>query len=177
MAILDNIDLDFQVINTGDPKVLVVSDTSVWGAIEDKPSIIEIIIPGSVKVRTYNFIKGKSNVFNSSNLLITDVGVNSDLNDGIYSITIKGSPDTNCEHRYFLKADKFQLALDKLYMSLGVYNNDKEVTKQRNEILNIDSLRKTAEAFVRDGKPNEGLSFFKKAYIKLNDLNDCNTCS
>jgi hypothetical protein len=176
MAILDNIHLDFQVINTGDPKVLVISDTSVWGAIEDKPSIVEIIIPGSSKVRTYNFVKGKSNVFNSSNLLITSVGTISDLSDGVYDITVKGSPDINCKQRYFLKADKFQLALDKLYMSLGVYNKNAEVTKQRNDLLNIDSLLKTAEAFVRDGKPSEGLSFFKKAYTKLNDLNDCNNC-
>ncbi len=177
MAILDNINLDFQVISANNPKVLIVMDTSVWGAIEDKPAIIEIIVPGSNKVRTYNFVKGKSNVFNSSNLLITSTEIQSDLNDGIYSITVKGSPDTlYCTQRYFLKTDKFQLALDKLYMSLGIYNKDAEVTKQRSEILKIDSLVKTAESFTRDGNPNEGLSYFKRAYTKLLDINSCNTC-
>lgn len=176
MAILDSINLDFQVVSAWDPKVLIVMDTSVWGYIEDKPAIIEIIVPGSSKVKTFDFEKGKCNIFNSSNLLLSSPDVKNDLNDGIYSITIKGSPDDYCKSRYFLKADKFQLALDKLYMSLGIFNKDAVVSKQRDEILKIDSLAKTADAFVRDGKPNEGLDYFKRAYKRLNDLNDCANC-
>ena len=44
MALLDTINLDFQVLSTGDPKILAIVDTSVWGFIEDKPAIIEIIL-------------------------------------------------------------------------------------------------------------------------------------
>lgn len=177
MAILDKINLDFQVINTSNPKILVVSDTSVWGAIEDKPAIIEIVVPGSSKIKTYNFVKGKSNVFNSSNLLLSNVGDMNDLNDGVYSITVKGSPSTTfCVQKYYLKTDKLQLALDKLYMSLGVYNKDSETTKKRLEILKIDSLIKTAESFTRDGKPNEALNHFKRAYLKLKEINSCDNC-
>lgn len=177
MAILDTINLDFQVINTYNPKVLVISDTSVWGAIEDKPAVIEIIVPGSSKVKKFNYVKGKANVFNSSNLLLSDVGVQNDLSDGIYTITVKGSPSTlHCKQKYYLKTDKFQLALDKLYMSLGIYNKDSETTKQRSEILKIESLVKTAESFTRDGKPNEALKYFTRAYTKLIDLNNCNNC-
>ena len=58
MRILDKINLDFQVLSAGDPKILVVMDTSVWGFIEDKPAVIDILLPGSTKIRTFNFIKG-----------------------------------------------------------------------------------------------------------------------
>ncbi len=176
MAILDHINIDFQLYSAGDPKILVIMDTSVWGAIENKPAIIEIVVPGSSKTKTYNFVKGKANVFNSSNLLLTSVESQGDLNDGIYSITVKGSPDSYCKTRHVLKTDKFELALDKMYISLGIYNKDKEANDKRNELLKIESLLRTSKAFIRDSKLSEGLDFFKKAYIKLNKFNDCNNC-
>lgn len=177
MATLDRIHLDFQIIPTGDPKTLVVMDVSTWGVIEDKPAIIEIIPPGSSKKKVYNFVKGKSNVFNSSNLLMSSVGTHADLNDGIYSITVTGSPDTYCKQRYYLKTDKFQLELDKLYMSLGIYSNgDKEVDSKRAALLNIDSLIKTADSFVRAGRVVEGIQYFKRAYKKLKSINNCKDC-
>lgn len=175
MALLDNINLDFHILSTGDPKILVVLDTSVWGFIEDKPAIIEIMTPGSTKVRTYNFVKGKSNVFNSSNLLISPVGQYNDLVDGIYRISVKGSPDTNCKHRDFLKTDKARLSLAKIYISLGFEDDDKTKEKKQT-IQDIDLLIRAAEASVSRGKLKKGMTYFKKAIQYLNDYNDCETC-
>lgn len=176
MALLDKINLDFHVISTGDPKILVVLDTSVWGAIESKPSIIEITVPGSEEVRIYNYVKNKSNVFNSSNLLISPVGQYNDLDDGIYRITVKGSPDTNCKHRDFLKTDKARLELANIYIALG-FDNTKEVTEEKKTLQDIDLLIRASEALVTKGKLKRGLSLYKMAVQKINDYNRCENCN
>jgi len=176
MAILDKINLDFQIIPTWDPKALIVMDISVWGFIENKPAIIEILTPGSTTEKVFNFVKGKSNVFNSSNLLLSRIGDRNDLSDGVYTISVKGSPDSYCKKRYYLKTDKIQFELDKLYMSLGIHNKDKETAEKRSTILKIESLIKTAEAFVRDGKISEGMKFFKAAYTRLKSISNCKDC-
>lgn len=176
MGILDNIRLDFQVLSTGVPKILVILDTSVWGFIEDKPSIIEITPPGTEKTRTYNFVKGKSNVFNSSNLFTSPVGEYRDLEDGIYRITVKGSPDSNCLHRDFLKTDKARLELNKIYIDLG-FDNDKEDQDRKQTIQNINMLIRAAEASVSRGKLKKGMSYFRTAVQDLNNYNECETCN
>jgi hypothetical protein len=175
MALLDHINLDFQVLSTGDPKILVVIDTSVWGAIEDKPAIIEITPPGTTKVRIYNFVKGKSNVFNSSNLLISPIGEYKYLVDGIYRVSVKGSPDTHCKHRDFLKTDKARLELAKIYVSLGFEDDDK-TKKKKQTIQDIDLLIRAAEASVSIGKLKKGIAYFKRVVQYLKEYNDCETC-
>lgn len=175
MALLDNIKLDFHVLSTGDPKIFVIMDTSVWGFIEDKPSIVEIVIPGSTEVRTYNFVKGKNNVFNSSNLLISPVGEYQDLSDGVYRISVKGSPDTNCVHRDFLKTDKVRKELAEIYVSLGVDNN-KETIEKKKIIQSYDLLIRAAEYAVLIGQLKRGMTYFKKAVKDIKDYNECETC-
>jgi len=175
MAALTNINIDFQVFGTNDPKLLIVVDTSTWGIIQDKPSIIEIIPPNSTKMITHTFEKGKTNIFNSSNLYLSPVGVFNELSDGIYQIAVKGSPDSNCKHRDYLKIDQTQAELDKLYISFGFTENEKTKEKRR-EILEIESLIKTAEAYLRRGKSHEANNFFKRAIKYLENYNNCNTC-
>ena len=175
MAALENISLDFQVFGTNDPKLLVVVDTSIWGIIEDKPSIIEITPPNTTKMVTYTFEKGKTNIFNSSNLLLSPVGVYNELSDGIYQITIKGSPDSNCKSRDYLKTDQIQAELDNLYISFGFTENEKTKEKRRQN-LEIESLIKTAEAYLRRGKTYDATVFFKRAIKYLDNYNNCKTC-
>lgn len=176
MAITDKIRLDFQVFSEGNPEILAVMDTSIWGAIVDKPSIVEITTPGSSKTRTYNFVKGKSNVFNSSNLLISPVGEYQDLVDGIYRISVKGSPDSNCVHRDYLKTDKAKLELYKIYASLGLGNSDEVTRNNKKVIQDIDLLIRASEALVSRGELKKGYSFFKKAIKDINKYNECQNC-
>jgi len=162
MGLLDKIQIDFQLLDTRDPKTLVVMDSSVWGFIEDKPAIIEITLPGSQNKRTYNFVKSKNNVFNSSNLLISKVGEYKDLADGVYKITVKGSPDTNCKHRDFLKTDKVRLLIGELY--LEDFYSCKNVKDDKLRILRKIHLDlNTAEILTTKGD-------IKKASLILSDV-------
>jgi hypothetical protein len=172
MAILDKINLDFQALSAGDPKVLVIMDTSVWGAIEDKPSIIEITVPGSTKVRTYNFIKGKSNVFNSSNLLISPVGEYKELADGLYKIKLKGSPDSYCKERGFLKTDKIRLLIGDLYLEdyfACEDIKDNKIKVLRDIKLDLDA----AEIQAAKGNIKEASKGLASVYSRVRDYIKC----
>jgi len=172
MAILDKINLDFQALSAGDPKILVIMDTSVWGAIEEKSAIIEILVPGSEKLRTYNFVKGKSNVFNSSNLLITPIGEYKDLSDGIYKITVKGSPDTYCKERNFLKTDNVRLLVGDLYLEDYFACQDIKDNKMkvlRNIKLDLDA----AEIHAAKGNIGEASKGLASVYTRVREYIKC----
>ena len=174
MAILDKINLDFQLYSKLDPKVLIIMDTSVWGAIEDKTAAIEIMTPGSTKVRRFNYVKNKTNVFNSSNLFLSHIGEYKDLADGIYRVDIFGAHG-HCKHRDILKTDKAKLELYKMYASLG-RNNDEETKRKKSILQDINTLIKSAEILVSGGNLSEAMYQFKQAVKDIKNYNECETC-
>lgn len=175
MPTTEKIHIDFQLFSTGDPKLLVIVDTSIWSFIEDKPSIIEIQVPGKEETLTYSFLKGKNNVFNTSSLYLSPIGVFNDLPDGLYKISIKGSPDSFCKHRDVLKTDKVRLELYKIYADLGldINNLDEAVYKK---IREIKLLIEGAEALVSIGKTYRGVKLLRTAMKKVEDYNNCKDC-
>jgi len=179
MSILGKINIDFFVFTLYDPKLLVIADNSNWLHIVDKPSVIEILVPGSTTPRLFNFLKNGSNSFNSHNLCLSCLTADCteeeyvNLPDGVYTITLKGSPSTYTETKYFLKTDSMQQRLDKLLIDSGfsLVSGDK---KLRDRILDINILRQTSEAYVRRGEINEARKFFKITLDELTKLENCN---
>ena len=103
---MKNIHVDFQIYDSNDPKQIIVLDTSIWSQIENKQSIIEIITPGSTDVITLPYFKNSVNILNSNTLQLNcfECGDNFiDLPDGVYEITVKGSPDKFNKKRFYLK--------------------------------------------------------------------------
>lgn len=116
--------IDFEVIESYDPRVIRILDSSIWQHIENKPSAIDITIPGSkIPVKHY-FTKNQFNTFNSINLNIdcttSDCGCEgteySFLPDGVYIITVKGSPSKFFKTKSYLKTSSTRLEIDKLYL-------------------------------------------------------------
>ena len=108
------IDIDFSIHSS--PFYLKVVDLSVWGLIESKTAIVEIVLPGYEGPEVKFFDKHKLNVFNS-NLLGTSCDGCKELTtlpDGIYKITVKGSPSKYSKSLYFLKTDLFDMEVDKI---------------------------------------------------------------
>lgn len=175
MPVTDKINIDFQFFSTGDPKLLVIVDTSIWSYIEEKPAIIEIIPPGTKQEIVYSFLKGRTNIFNTSNLHLSPIGVYNDLPDGLYKITVKGSPDSFCKSRDILKTDKTRLGLYNMYISLGLDNNsvDKEVLKR---IQEVKLLIEAAEASVSLGYSRKGEKLLKRASDRLKKYEECKEC-
>lgn len=176
MAIQDKIKIDFAVIETGDPKYLIIQDLSSWGAIEQKKSIIEVKTPGREQLVTYNYNKGSYNNFNSSILYLSSVGVYNDLPDGLYEITVKGSPSTDfCETKMYLKTDKVKAILADYYFEVYLENrtlDDPQLKKLRELKDNIE-LAKNA---VRIGENALGNNLLKGVYSKLKKYKECKNC-
>lgn len=174
-----NVEIKFQVLNNYDPKNLVVLDTSEWAYIKTKPSIIEIILPGFQEPVVHYFNKGGVNVFNSLNLYVNcfDCEKNEEveLPDGVYNITVKGSPDTFQNTLSYLKTDKTRLDLDKLFLKIDFCNKDvdSELIKR---IQKIDLYIKAAEANVRYDNICEAQELFFKAQEDIKKLFNCKTC-
>lgn len=175
-SITGKINIDFQVLKTNDPKVLLIADTSDWKHIEDKTSVINIIMPGG-KIASEKYFKKRSvNIFNSSILGFTpkacSVDELKDLPDGIYTIELLGSPSTFNKKRYYLKTDRLQLEVDSLYVSLGI-TLDASNKGKRDLLYNVDLLIKAAEASTRLGDISKASMYFSEAREMLDYYKNC----
>lgn len=172
--------IDFHVTDNNDPRVLNVIDASYWRHIENKPSIIEITLPGDNEPIVHYFTKKQVNLFNSSNLNLNcpdgceDVQL-IDLPDGIYIITLKGSPDTFFKTRKFLKTSKFQLELDQIYINMGL-ECEKENIEAIDKVNKINLLLAATEAHVRHDNICKANETFTIATDMLEDLKNCKEC-
>ena len=175
------INIDFHVLSNHNPKYLLVIDTSTWEAIEDKPSAIEITVPGFKNPVSHYFDKGGVNIFQSINLGLncSDCEITEedflDLPDGVYTITVKGSPSHFQETKYFLKTDLIKQSLDKVFVkfSIGCETPCKDTV---DGIQNIDFLIKAAEANTRLGHICEDQELLDKATKEIKKLKNCKSC-
>ena len=174
---MSKIRVDFDILNTGNPYFLSLFDTSNWGVIEDKPAIIEITKPGEEVPVTFYFDKKAVNNFNSNKLeeVCLDDCNYPDLvllSDGLYIITLKGSPDKFYKTRMHLKTDSFDLELSKLftkYFSKCESNND-EIFKK---ITEIKFLIQGAKSAIRFSNITLANSLWEKAVDRLDKLKNC----
>lgn len=175
---MNNINLDFEVIGSYNPKTLRVADQSEWGILADRPAIIEIKRPGSEKVYTYYLGKNQLNVFNSKTL-----GVNPgapandfvDIPDGIYDITIKGSPSSYSANRKYLKTDSMRLNIDKVWARAGILceDEDDEIIEK---IKEVEFVLTVAESSMRLGNFDTVQQLMDKAQHLIDIINDCKYC-
>lgn len=180
MDILQNINIDFQVLDTKDPRIITIADSSMWGHIVNKPSIIEIIMPGEKNPIVHYFMKKQLNIFNSINLALNCVSECGgtellDLPDGIYTITVKGSPDSFNMTRKYLRTTKTQLELDKLYIRLNLLCQKGDFNDLKN-LTDIMLLLKAAEANVRYDNIKTAQELFFKAQDLIEKLKKCKGC-
>lgn len=180
MSKIGNIELNFQVLDSGDPKMLLIADYSSWKVIKELPAFIEITLPGRRKPVISTFSKERINGFNSLSLEVSchvDCEENFvDLPDGIYEICLRGGKDGERKfHRYYLKKDKFQQELDKAWVKLGLEYSifDKDL---RNALLVIEGLIKAASAATRQGKIPQANDFFKLAQSRIEAYKECKDC-
>ena len=175
---MNNIHLDFEVIGSYNPKTLRVADQSEWGILADRPAIIEIKRPGSEEIYTYYFGKNQLNVFNSKTL-----GVNPgapandfvDIPDGIYDITIKGSPSSYSVNRKYLKTDSMRLNIDKVWARAGILceDEDDEIIEK---IKEVEFVLTVAESSMRLGNFDTVQQLMDKAQHLIDVINDCKYC-
>lgn len=180
MSVLDKINIDFQVLDTNDPRVILIADNSIWGHIEDKPTIIEITVAGESSPKVHYFKQKQLNSINSYHLGLScpnECGEMefTDIPDGIYTITVKGSPDKYFKTRKYLRTVLTRLELDKLYINLNLFCKEKNMDLY-NLLIDIDLMLKSAEANVRHDNIAKAQELFFKAQALIQKAKGCKSC-
>lgn len=173
MSTKKDVILDFQLLSTGDPKFIGLVDNSQWGFIKEKPAILEIIVPGSTVATVLEFAKESFTVLNSKNLVqsCATCGL-TDLQDGIYRFTLKGSPDTFTKSRSYLKTDLLKLEIDKFLIKYS--ESDEKRKKQMYELFNeINFVLAVAESHTRQDNLTSAQTFLQRAYDLVDNLVNC----
>lgn len=168
--------IDFTIMS--DPYWIKVSDFSYWGNIKDKPSIIEITIPGKEAFITKYFDKKKVNGFNS---ILLDINCETDcgetelvtLPDGVYKITVKGSPSKFSKTKYYLKTDETELELAKVF-SDTIDKGDYHLIE--NKLTEIEFLLKASSYELKLEKIRNAGIMFQKAASMVDKLKTCRYC-
>lgn len=171
-----NINVDFEVRST--LTKLIVTDLSDWKHIEDKPSIIEITLPGSKTPVVKYFDKYKVNKYNSFDLEINcydECASQQELSlpDGMYKIVIKGSPSSFYKEYMYMKTDKFDAELAKLTV---LAHNKPHKEAYIKKLLDMYMLKVTAEAHVKTDDISVATELFQKAIETVEKLKNCDNC-
>lgn len=165
--------VDFYVLKANDPKFILIADNSMWQHIEGKTAIVEITFPGSTKAITHYYSQNQINSFNSVNLKYNcnlDCGCEDTgfygLPDGVYTITVKGSPSTFFKTKYYLKTDTLRLKLAKVYFDLHLEAGPIDHSKKL-FVDEIDFLIEAAEANIRLSNLKEAQELYRKASFMM----------
>lgn len=176
---LKSINIKFQVLRNYDPTNITILDTSEWAQIKDKPAIIEITLPGETEPHVEYLTKNSVNYFNSIILGLNcdDCGKYEelDLPDGVYIITIKGSPDKFNHTVSYLKTDTTRRELDGIMMKFN-FCRDSVDSGLWSKIDKADFYIKMAEVNARNGNICEAQELFFKAQDDIKKLNNCKSC-
>ena len=179
---MSNINIDFQVYDSYDPKQIIILDSSVWAFIENKRAVIEIITPGNSKPVGFDFTKKGVTLLN---YIYLDINCNKgcptdfkELPDGIYEITVKGSPENFYKKRFYLRTTLLELQLDEiLIQNYSECNSCAEQTEDISRILRYKDLIKVADAFVRRNFNAEAQDIiFKIQRFVKNYHKNCKKC-
>lgn len=152
---IGKINIDFEIIPTYNPQKLWIADSSLWLGAENLASTICIISPGSKKAVNIAFQKHKINIFHSLNLGLScliecEEQKYANLPDGIWTISVKSGYTGVDKKRYYLKTDVIRIKLDEIYIKAGL-EYDKNSKRIREDLMDIEFLLRTAEAFARRG--------------------------
>ena len=173
MKTIGNIHVDFQVFETGNPRILSVADYSDWVYAENKPSYISIKLPGSTKYKTVSFKKHAVNNFNSHVLGLSclkgdctkETYVN--LPDGIYTIKVLSGYEDIEKERYYLKTDVIDLEIAKALTQIG-FDFTNETAKKIKPYQKIDQFLTVAKSWTKEGDFVKADRYFQEAVSLFN---------
>lgn len=177
MKEVGEINIDFSVLETGNPKKLSIFDTSDWIYSENLPAYLLIKMPGSKKEKTYSFKKYAINTLNSHNLGLSCLKGDCTeeqyvaLPDGIYTITLKSGYENIDKTRYYLKTDTFDIEYAKVIITYGMDNFDEDFIEYMTEVKFWENK---AKAHTVLGDFVKAQRFFEESKKMLSKYLECN---
>lgn len=173
------IKVNFQVLESKNPQLLLVADTSRWEYAENLPAYLFITLPCSSKPLQFSWKKEAINSFNSNNFGLScvvecDEQDYRDVPDGVYTINLKSGYEGIETTKYYLKTDRFNNELTKVIVKNGTEYDPKD-KDFRDNIFQIKWMLLTAESkayqgdFIQAGKYFEESKKLLKSYIECSD--------
>lgn len=166
---MECIHIDFDVLETNNPKKLMIGDTSSnWLHAENEPAYLYITLPSSKKEKIFTFTKKSITVFNSNNLGFSIPNGNCkqdeyvDLPDGIYKIKLQSVFEDQYSEKYYLKTDIIEKEIAKKIVDNALNkstNNDHFV----NGIFELEWKLKVAKSFTLECNIPMAMRYYNEA--------------
>lgn len=166
--------IDFYVLESNDPKTIVILDRSNY---LDQPELplIEVIIPGFTGFVQKEYIPNGLIVLNSDSLDLTEAceyETTADLPDGVYQITMKVCPyDELYNKKCYLKTTKFYEAYQNILLNFDIADTSYNQDKLKQDIIDLDILIQSAKAEVNRCNVDRGTQKYQTALRKLLSIN------
>lgn len=160
--------IDFDVLETNNPKKLMIGDTSQnWLHAENDPAYLYITIAGSRQPKIFTFDKKAITVFNSVNLGLSSVkdcgdSKYADLPDGVYTIKLQSSYEEHYVQKYYLKTDIIELEISKKIVD-NALNKSTDNNMFVNSVFEVEWKLKVAKAFIREGNLPLATRYYNEA--------------
>lgn len=166
--------INFYIIESNDPKTIVILDQSNYLDQPEQPTL-DVIIPGFTGSVSKEYIPNGINVLNSDSLDLTEqceYDTTADLPDGVYQITMKVCPfDQLYNKKCYLKTTKFYEAYQNLLLNFDITNNTYNQDELKRNIIDLDILIQSAKAEVSQCNVDKGVQKYQAALRKLLSIN------
>jgi len=170
--------LDILVIPTYNVQTLGVADASVYPT--NPPVVsgatIEINIPGfGVVLRPFSV--NDFNIFTTSNLGLSPVGVDQPLPDGVYRLRYSVAPAyINFVEKSIMRVEKLQEKFDNAFMKLDMMECDRAIrTQAKVDLTSIYFFIQGSIAAANNCAVDEAMKLYNQADMMLNNFlkNNC----
>lgn len=160
--------IDFEVLETNNPKKILIGDSSVWEHAKDIEAYFYITLPGSSKKIEKVFNKNSIMTFNSKNLDECQEECcekeYKDLPDGVYKFKLQSGFEDIFKEKYYLKTDNLQKEIGRKLIK----NYDKNDESFKEAMFNVWYLIEVSKSYMVEGDIpntnkyyNEALKQFK----------------
>lgn len=141
--------IDFDILDSDNPKKILLLDQSNYLTYPKKP-LIDVIIPGFTGYVEFPYTPNTIIKIDSDTLKLTDETENeytADLPDGVYQIIMKVCPyDELFKKKCYLKTSQLDRQYQELLLNLRLGSCCIDESKIIEEIVNIDILLQSAKA-------------------------------
>lgn len=168
--------LDFEILNTGNPKTFIFLDSSEYFEDPDRP-LLEVTMPGYTKYVLVNVVASSVNTFNSNTLGLTDILESTnpiDLPDGIWTLKFKVCPyDKLYIQKYHLRTVKLENNIQRIFDYMDLSDCDVEQTdKYRLSLVDVFILINSASLNASNGNLKKAYDQYQKANSLVSKLID-----
>lgn len=166
--------LDFEILDTGNPKTLVFLDSSDYYTEPERP-LIEVTLPGHSRYFLLNAAAKKVNTYNSNTIGLTEI-LNSfelvNLPDGVWKFKFKVCPyDKVYIQKHHLRTVELEERLGKVYEYLTLSDCDVERdVKLNNTLIDVLLAIESGKANAKKGNTKKASDLYQFASTSVNSL-------